>query len=68
MEYIHEIKKGYSIEISLKGWFIGSISATISDIRVIINPIGSTMFVRYQTDSGLIQYIADKIEDRKIGD
>lgn len=68
MEYMQVIKKGYSIDISLKGWFIGSISATISDIRVIINPIGSTMFVRYQTDSGLIQYIADKIEDRKIGD
>lgn len=68
MEYVHEIKQGYSIYLKFKGWYIGSISAITSDTRVSISKVGTSIFIRYDSPTGLIQYICDEYDEKRIGD
>lgn len=68
MEYIHEIKKGFSLYLKFKGWYIGSISAIVSDTRVSISKVGTSIFIRYDSPTGLIQYVCDEYEEKRIGD
>ena len=68
MEYIHEIKKGYHLLFSYKGWYIGSISAITSDVRVVMSKVGTNIFIRYELESGLVQYVCDTYEEKRIGE
>lgn len=66
MDYIHEIKKGFSLYFIYKGWYIGSISAISSDIRVTISRVATSIFISYDSPTGLIQYICDEYDEKRI--
>ena len=68
MEYIHEIKKGFSLYLRFKGWYTGSISAISDDVRVGISKVGTSIFIRYDSPTGLYQYVCDEIEEKRIDD
>lgn len=61
------IQKGFSMYMWFKGHAIGSIACTgQDDIVVELEIFGTTIFVRYEVNNNLVQFVIDEYKITKI--